>query len=255
MKILAGVLALVVVALVWSVFTLQSARREMVALQQSNQVVIHDFSNRWNAARRSLDEQKQVNDSLQTSLTDRAQMIETLRVEMANLKTDLARSQAETKNAQGEIAKRDSHISGLEGRNVDLTRQMGDLQNAIAGLEQQIEDAERRIAASEGNRQHLLEDLQRLQDEKLALEKQLNDLAYLRDQVRKLKDELSIARRLDWIRRGLYSPTPRKGAEALADLKFNPEPEPEPASTLDVEIFRSGEIRIQESTNTAPTPP
>ena len=39
----------------------------------------------------------------------------------------------------------------------------------------------------------------------------------LREQVKKLKDELSIARRLDWIRRGLYGATERKGAEFVAN--------------------------------------
>jgi hypothetical protein len=52
-----------------------------------------------------------------------------------------------------------------------------------------------------------------LQAEKAALERKFNDLAVLRDQVRKLKDELSVARRLEWIRRGLYGDT--RGAEKL----------------------------------------
>ena len=50
--------------------------------------------------------------------------------------------------------------------------------------------------------------------EKAELERQFSDLALLRDQIRKLKDELSIARRLEWIRRGLYGPEP-KGTEKL----------------------------------------
>jgi hypothetical protein len=43
----------------------------------------------------------------------------------------------------------------------------------------------------------------------------LNSLAFLREQVHKLKDEDSISRRLDWIRRGLYGNADQKGGEKL----------------------------------------
>jgi Tfp pilus assembly protein PilO len=212
MKVLVAVLvAAVVGVLAWAMLSRQEARRAAEALQQSNEVVILDFSNRWATARSSLDEQKKVNEVLETNLTDRARQLERLRTEISGLSTDLAKSRAETRTAKEEIAKRDTQISTLEGRNVDLTKQMGELQTDIAGLEKMINETERKLATSEGNRQELLVELKRLQDEKLGLEKQLQDLSFLRDQVRKLKDELTIARRLDWIRRGLYSTTQKKG--------------------------------------------
>ncbi len=271
MKVLAGVLVVVVAALVWAIYTLNDARDVAAAQQQSNQVVIVDFSNRLTLTRRELDEQKKVNVTLETNLTDRARNLDTLRVEIAALNTDLAKSraetrtaQAETKNAQEEIAKRDGQIANLEGRNVDLTKQMGELQTSIADLEGQINETERRLATSEGNRQELTRELKRLQDEKLSLEKQLNDLAYLRDQVRKLKDELNVARRLDWIRRGIYSTQPiRKGAEVLNDMKFGTSPDasapdttPGKVPSLDVELKRSGEVNVRSTpaTNTTADP-
>ena len=42
----------------------------------------------------------------------------------------------------------------------------------------------------------------------MELERQFNDLAMLRDQVKRLKDELSISRRLEWLRKGIYG-TPK----------------------------------------------
>lgn len=260
MKVLVGILVVIIAALIWSLYTLNDTRRQMTAQQQSNEVVVLDFSNRWETSRRSLDEQRKVNETLETNLQDRARQLETLRVDIANLTADLARSRAETKTAQEEIAKRETQITSLENRNVDLTRQMGDLQTAIEGLEEQITAAERKLAASEGNRQELLAELKRLQDEKLSMEKQLNDLAFLRDQVRKLKDELNVARRLDWIRRGIYGQPARKGAESLADRKLAPRP-PVPVETagdtpgLDVELRRSGEVKVLPSrTNEAVAP-
>ncbi len=268
MKVLAGVLVVAVAGLVWAIYALNDTRRQAAAQQQSNEVVIVDFSNRLALTRRELDEQKKVNSTLETNLTDRTRNLENLRVEIAALNTDLAKTRAEAstakaevKSAQDEIAKRDSQIASLEGRNVDLTKQMGDLQTSIADLESKINETERRLATSEGNRQELQRELKRLQDEKLALEKQLNDLAYLRDQVRKLKDELNVARRLDWIRRGIYSSQPmRKGAEVLNDQKFGgsapapasgqPNNTPGKVPSLDVELKRSGEVNVRSASPT-----
>ena len=90
---------------------------------------------------------------------------------------------------------------------------MADLNTSITSLESQIDNTKKKLAASEGDRDFLLNELKRLQTEKAELERKFNDLAVLRDQVRKLRDELSIARRLEWIRRGLYGSA--KGAEKL----------------------------------------
>jgi hypothetical protein len=51
--------------------------------------------------------------------------------------------------------------------------------------------------------------------EKAELERQFNDLAVMRAQVRKLKEELSIARRLEWIREGIFANAEMKGAQKL----------------------------------------
>jgi len=60
-----------------------------------------------------------------------------------------------------------------------------------------------------------LKELKRLQSEKAELERQFNDLSTLRTQVAKLKEELSVSRRLEWIRMGIYGNQEKKGAERL----------------------------------------
>jgi hypothetical protein len=98
-----------------------------------------------------------------------------------------------------------------------------------------------------------LKELKRLQSEKMELERQFNDLAMLRDQVRKLKEELSTASRLDWLRRGLYGSTP-KGAEKLRQ----PLTTTNNLKNLDVELHQSGAVKINSPTNApapAPQPP
>ena len=43
----------------------------------------------------------------------------------------------------------------------------------------------------------------------------ISDLSALRTQVAKLKEELSISRRLEWLRMGIYGQQEKKGAERL----------------------------------------
>ena len=126
---------------------------------------------------------------------------------------------------------------------------MLDLNVSLGNLEKQISDTEKKLALSEGDREFLLRELKRLQAEKAQLEKQFNDLAVLREQVSRLKDELSISRRLEWIRRGILG-TPQKGAEAL----ISPVPPPVLVTNVDlnVELKQGGGVKIQVPTNSPP---
>ncbi|MFM7554148.1 MAG: hypothetical protein ACKPAH_02450, partial [Verrucomicrobiota bacterium] len=87
--------------------------------------------------------------------------------------------------------------------------------------------------------------------EKADLEKKFNDLAILREQVRKLKEELSIARRLEFIRRGLYG-FEKKGAQLLQE-GIRPKAPPASATNaypLKVEVGTDGSSKVE-----APTKP
>lgn len=258
MKVVIGILLVAVAGILWALYDVRRRARDR---QQEDEMVIVDFSNRWAQTQVSLEEQLRVNRVLETNLTERRQDIDLLKVDVSSLNLALAKSLAETRTAQDEIAKRDQQIATLEGRNDDLTRQINGLQNELTSLEQQIAETERKLAASEGNlatserhRQVLLTELKRLQGEKLALQKQLNDLAFVREQVRKLKDELSIARRLDWIRRGLYGATTRRGAELVTQMKFgsNAAARTSPGYGLDVDLKRSGEVQIRSQATNPP---
>ena len=206
----------------------------------------------------ALTEQVAVNQSLETNLAERVSEVRQFSNKLADVATALARTEAkaeaDSKAAQEALAQRDSKISELEGKNDDMLKKMNELNSSITGLESQIAATEKRLAASEGDRAFLLKELKRLQAEKAELERQFNDLVALREQLRKLKDELSIARRLDWIKRGLYgSASEKKGAELL-----NSRPAPPPAAktnfNLDVEIKREGGAKINSPPPT-PAPP
>ncbi|MGV3774493.1 MAG: hypothetical protein ACO1QB_16455 [Verrucomicrobiales bacterium] len=212
---------------------------------EADEATILQFSNKVVVTETKLNEQIQVNDLLMTNLAQKTVEVEQLSNVLATARTTLTRVQEEAKtaatNAAAEVAKRDARIGELETQRDDLTKRMTDLNGQINNLEGQISDTQRKLSASEGDREFLLKELKRMQTEKSELERQFNDIAMLREQVRKLRDELSVSRRLDWIRRGLYGQL--KGAERLQQ-GF---PTPAAGRTnydLNVEIKQTGEARV-----------
>lgn len=197
-----------------------------------------------------LTEQVRVNANLETNLTQRVEELNTFSNKWTFVSTTLAKTESEAKaaaeSAKAEIEKRDKQISGLEGEKDDLTKKMGELTGQIGTLEGQIKETERKLAASEGDREVLKKELRRLIAEKAELEKKFNDLAVLREQVRKLKEELSIARRLDFIRRGLYG-FDKKGAQLINEGVRPPAPKDGATNAfpLKVEVGTDGSSKIE----------
>jgi predicted nucleic acid-binding Zn-ribbon protein len=165
-----------------------------------------------------LSEQRAVNARLETNLTVRVEELSTISNRLAQTAAELNRTAAEAKAAaeaaKAEIQARESKIAELEAQKDDLSKRMTGLTNEISGLSSLIKETERKLAASEGDRASLQKELKRLLAEKAELERKFNDLAILREQVRKLKEELSITRRLEFIRKGLYG-FEKKGGQVL----------------------------------------
>jgi hypothetical protein len=91
--------------------------------------------------------------------------------------------------------------------------------------------------------------------EKADLERQFNDLTVLRAQVAKLKDELNVARRLDWIRRGLFAASDEKGATKLMRTVANPPKTPPGNYDLNVEVHSDGTTKVIPPVTNAPVAP
>jgi len=213
------------------------------------------LSNRVEQTQAKLDEQEKIAMYLQTNLTLKAEELTVTSNTLTKIEADLARTkkkmQDEADAARLEIERRDAQISQLTAQTNQLTMKMDDLTSNIDKLGKLINDTERKLAASEGDREFLLKELKRLQTEKAELEKQFSDLAVLRTQISKLKEELSVARRLEWIRMGIYGMQDKKGAERL----MNPST---PATrtnnfNLNVELRQDGGATIVPNTN-APAP-
>lgn len=255
-----GRVALVILLLVCVGLGIGLLMRHNQALHEAQvaQAEITTLSNSVKQTQEQVNELKSVNMTLETNLFGRTRELETVSNNLITVSATLAKTEAEAKAAAeaaaAEMAKRDARIAELEGQNDDMTKKMTELNTSLTSLEQQIAATEKKLAASEGDREFLLRELKRLQTEKAELEKQFNDLAVLREQVRKLKDELSIARRLEWIRRGIYGSTAQKGAEGL--MKAPAQPQAGTNADLNVELKQGGGVKIQSGTNApAPTAP
>lgn len=193
---------------------------------------------------------------LRTNLTQRTEELGTYSNRLAEMSEALLKTENSAKAAAAaataEIEKRDHQITELEGERDGLTKQMDGLNQQIGNLSGRITDTERKLAASEGDRAQLQKELKRLLAEKAELERKFNDLAALRDQVRKLKEELSIARRIDLIRRGLYG-SDKKGAQLLNEGIRNTAPVPPGTNgPVKAELGTDGSIRLN---GVPPTPP
>jgi chromosome segregation ATPase len=205
----------------------------------------------------SLAESQAVNQVLETNLeATKADFSNKLAVSDAALRStqaDLEKTRADAKAlAEADaatLAQRDKRIADLETQNVDLDKQSTDLHTTIIGLSDQINLTRKKLDASEGDRTMLMAELQRLQAAKDDLERKFNDLAVLRQQVRKLKQEASLERQLDWMRRGIYQTFNEKGAEQLMKHPTNG-PESNTSPSLNVELHQNGDVNIQASPGT-----
>lgn len=198
---------------------LMMRHKQAVEVKQQDEQKISTLSKNVAETKNKLDEQEKLAMYLSTNLANRTEELSGASNNLAKLNADLARTQKEmqaaAEAAKAEIERRDAQISQLTSQTNVLTQQMDDLNASIGKLGKQIVETERKLTASEGDREFLLKELKRLQVEKAELERQFNDLSALRTQVSKLKEELSIARRLEWMRMGLYGASDKKGAEKL----------------------------------------
>ena len=158
---------------------------------------------------------------------------------------NLVKTEVALKDSQNETAKRDVKIAELESQNLALDKRALDLTNSITTLTLQIEDIKSKLATSEGEKGFLQKELKRLMAEKSELERQFNDLTVLRAQVSKLKEEMAVARRLEWIRQGLFANSDQRGAQKLMQGVTTAQAKaPKASYDLNVEVGSDGSVRV-----------
>lgn len=259
------VLGLVCLGLAIAVITI---RNNAVEQKRNDTDAILGFSNKWVETSTKWEDEKQVNAEMEKDLNVRKQTLIELTNNFTSVSSNLsdtsahlAKTEADLKASQDELAKRDAKIAELETQNQVLDKQAADLSTSITNLTLQIADTEKKLTASEGDKAFLEKELKRMMAEKAELERQFNDLTVLRAQVAKLKQELNIARRLEWIRQGLFASSEQKGAQKLMQgLGASPSQAraARPAYDLNVEVGADGSVKVipppasRSETNSAP---
>ena len=167
------------------------------------------------------------------------------------------------KSKTEEIAKRDGSIRDLQHTRDQLNAKISGLNSDIAKLRSTIGTLNARITLVEGELQvakddkaFLTRELARMQTERTEMERKMNDLAFLKEQISTIKSDQAVARRVDWMRRGVFMDE-RKGGQLLNE-GMKPLPSSKPSSTkgsqLNVEIHRDGTVTIKPPVPAAPKP-
>ena len=245
------VLAVVCLGLFIALVTIkrQATVEKTAALEQAQT----QSNETWVAVNSKLDELKKVNSQfekdldIQKSNYDRS--IADLTNKYSTVSESLVKTEAQLKTKEVEVAQRDARITDLEKENQALDRHALDLSTAITNLNVQIADTKQKLASSEGEKSSLELELKRLMGEKNELERQFSDLNVLRTQVAKLKQEMNMARRLEWMRTGVFASADQKGAQKLLQGVNAPQTatgktSARPNYDLNVEVTSDGNVRL-----------
>src|ERR1035437_2189200 len=257
MKTKLGIVILAVACGVLAIALFATKNAADERLKKDNDAIL-DFSNQLVAATANLDELRQVNLMLTNDLAGSRQDLAGSRQEaltFSNQFTEtsgmLASAQTSLQNAQDQIASLNGRIAGLETRNQVLDHRAAALTNAIASLNAQIAYTEQQLASSETNNTFLEKELQRQTAAKAELESKFNNLSTVRAQVKKLKNDLLVTRRLQWMREGSEPGSQQKGAQLLMQSTASAPARP-PHYDLNVEVSSDGSIHVVSSPASAP---
>ena len=227
---------------------------------------INDFSNQLVGANSHLDELRQVNLQLTNDLALSQQQAAQLSNTIASANATLEQTKTSLASAKDQINGMNVQIAALEAQNKVLEQRANDLTNTIAQLGVSIENTQQRLAITETNRIFLEQELQKEMAQKAELEHKFNDLGELRTQVKKVRDEIFIARRLQLMKNDNGN---KKGAELLIQRTVTPTNAPTVAAPvvparaataprsnydLNVEVGSDGTVKVIPplgATNTA----
>lgn len=251
-KIIIAVLAVICVGLVIGLVVSKNQGDEQ---QKNDAAAINDFSNQLATARISLDDLSQVNLKLTNDLSAAEQQILQLSNSLTETSATLAGTKTSLQGAQDQITSLTGRIGDLEAQNKALDDRATDLTNTIAQLNAQIAETERKLATSTTNNEFLTAELEKQMAQLAELEHRFNDLNVVRAQVKKLRDEAFVARRLELMRN---SAPDQKGAQQLVGPKTQGPSavsrKTPPNYDLNVEIGSDGSVKVlppsSVSTNT-----
>jgi chromosome segregation ATPase len=214
--------------------------------ESENMKTIATLSNKWVVVSGNLDDQRKVNETLEKDLTEQKKAYSDLTNTYSQAAADLAKTETALKASEEAVRQKDAKISELEVQNQSLDKKAADLSNDLTNLTAQISDTQRKLVATQGDKSFLEKELKRMMAEKSELERQFNDLNVVRAQLSRLKEEMVVARRLEWIRMGVYANAEKKGAERMMQGNYTSTQAkaPKPNYDLNVEVGADGSVRV-----------
>jgi chromosome segregation ATPase len=215
---------------------------------------ITDLSNQVIKASIQLKEKDQVNLTLSNQVAVTQEQVNQGQEKLAQLSnnlTEVAATLTETRTSlvsvEETVTNLNARIADLEAQNKVLDDQVNTLSNQLVRLNLQIEETKTKLAVATTNSAFLKTELQKQLAQRAELEHRFNDLDELRAQVRRVKDELFVARRAQLMK---YDTGNKKGAQLLmmrtlpAPPATRPPAAPVSAYDLNVEVGSDGTVRV-----------
>jgi septal ring factor EnvC (AmiA/AmiB activator) len=157
----------------------------------------------------------------------------------------LSNSDTQLKSAQDQIA-------SLEAQNQAYEQRAEQMSNTMSALNAKILAAENELSESETNNSFLSGELTNEVQKLAEMTKNFNDLKTVKNQARKLHDELVVERRMQWIREGTQPNNNVHGAQLLMARSWPTNKLTPPSHyNLSVEVDSSGAVQIVSDTNSA----
>jgi chromosome segregation ATPase len=237
------VTVILILACVGLVIALVMTQKNIDEQKRQKDAQIMDFSNQLVTANDELTDLRQVNLSLTNDLNSSREQLVLLSNQVLTISGSLSNSDTQLKVAEDQI-------SALQAQNDALDKQVAEASNTIVTMNAKIAAARTQLAESEKNSEFYHSEATNVQANYQDLQAKFKDLKTIRDQAKKLHNELVVERRLQWIREGKQPGNNVKGAQLLMARSW-PTNTLAPAShyNLSVEVDSSGAVHIVNETN------
>jgi DNA repair exonuclease SbcCD ATPase subunit len=230
-------------------------KHQAEAQQVTNASTTSDFSNQIVKANVTIEDLNQANLNLRSDLATNREMSLALSNQLVETAGTLTSTASSLQSAQQQITNLNEHVADLEAQNLVLDQRASSLSNTIASLDTQITFTQMKLAASQTNNEFLNNELKQQVAQRAELEHKFNDLAEVRAQVRKLRDDLFIARRLEWMREGVDPTKMLKGGQLLmqrAPVSNAAPAAASPSYNLNVEVGSDGSVHVAPPPTNSP---
>jgi chromosome segregation ATPase len=181
---------------------------------------------------------------LTNDLATSRQTVEDVSNNLEQTSSALADTKVALQGADDQITNLNSRITDLEAQNKTLDDRATALAGTIQTLDSQIAATQSQLATSETNNTFLTAELQKQMAQRAELEHKFNDLDIVRAQVKKLRDEMFVSRRLQWMSNGTSPDTQPKGAQLLMQRSTNTASAHPSQYDLNVEVGSDGSIHV-----------